>query len=208
MTHETAREALLDLAYGELPAREAREVEAHAAGCDECGAALRRLRETRALVSALPPEPAPEAGERILLAAAREAVRDRRRRRWMPSWLWRGTIAAVTAAAAVALSYRLYALRPARLEREDPDALLGAAPERAPTQAARPDGEAKAEASGGASTSGALAHAPAAGERQTDGAASASRLDERSVVTRRKEPAPSAPPAEERAAAEREVPEP
>ncbi|BDG03790.1 anti-sigma factor family protein [Anaeromyxobacter oryzae] len=156
MKHETAREKLLDLAYGELPAREARDVEAHAGECTECRDALRRIRETRGMMAALPPEPAPEEGERILLAAAREAAsarRDRRRSRLVPGWLWGGSIAAVAALAVAVVSYRIFAMRPGPLEREDRDVLLGSAPatEAAPapsaqTKASEPATPAEAEA--------------------------------------------------------------
>ncbi len=74
MTHEELRDRLLDLACGELSPRDARAVEEHAAACEVCGAELARLRGTRRIMAALPEEPAPERGERILLAAAREAA--------------------------------------------------------------------------------------------------------------------------------------
>jgi len=141
--HDTIREKLLDLAYGELSRREARTVERHLEACQACRAELSRIRETRAAMSALPPEPAPEAGERILLAAAREAaerVRERRRARLLPAWAWASSIGALAVVAVVAVSLRL---APAGLDRrEDPEALLGrsppasAAPAEAPSLAA------------------------------------------------------------------------
>ena len=78
MSQDAFQDRLLDLAYGELSPREAREVEAHAASCPACRAELARIRETRRIMAALPDEPAPEAGERLLLAAAREAARASR----------------------------------------------------------------------------------------------------------------------------------
>jgi hypothetical protein len=124
MTHEIAREKLVDLAYGELSRREARAVEAHAERCDACRAALAQMTDTRRLMSALRPEAAPERGESILLAAAREAARARARpRRVLPPWLWAGSVAAVALLAVGALSYRLLTLRP--VGQEDPDALMG-----------------------------------------------------------------------------------
>src|SRR5512147_3342395 len=97
-SHETYREQLLELAYGELGRREARALRAHLEGCPECRAELSRMTATRSAMSALSNEPAPERGEAILLAAAREATRDRRRP-WLPSWVWGASIGAVGAAA-------------------------------------------------------------------------------------------------------------
>ncbi|MGC4000034.1 MAG: zf-HC2 domain-containing protein [Anaeromyxobacter sp.] len=107
MSHETFREQLLDLAYGELPRRAARAVEKHVAGCAECRAELERMRGTRKLMSGLGPVPAPPEGEGILLAAAREAARQRvRPAPILPGWLWGSALAAAGLAAVVALTYR------------------------------------------------------------------------------------------------------
>ena len=73
MTDHAERDLLLDLAYGELDDRAARRVREHVAGCASCRAELDELQGTRRLMSALPELPAPERGERILVAAAREA---------------------------------------------------------------------------------------------------------------------------------------
>ena len=99
MNHAAASEKLLELAYGELPPREARVVEAHVAGCDACRAELSSIRETRALMAQLPSEPPPERGEAIVLAAAREAAAARRPRPLLPTWLWAGTAGAMAASA-------------------------------------------------------------------------------------------------------------
>jgi hypothetical protein len=128
MTHETFAEKLLDLAYGELPPREARKVEAHAASCETCREELARIRDTRRLMSALPAEPAPEQGERILLAAAREEAARRAPRRRLPPWVWGASLAAASLVAVAAVSYRIMALRPGPLQREDREALLGPSP--------------------------------------------------------------------------------
>jgi hypothetical protein len=128
MSHEEMRERLLDLAYGELPRREAREVEDHAAACEACGAELARIRGTRRLMAALPDEPAPPEGERILLAAAREAARRRRPRRLVPRWAWTAAVAAASLVAVAAVSWRIVALRPGGIGREDPQALMGDSP--------------------------------------------------------------------------------
>jgi hypothetical protein len=75
MTHDRARELLLDLAYGELAPDEAREVEAHLASCPGCAAERDRLASLRALAArAAPLEPSGR-GRAALLAAAREAGR-------------------------------------------------------------------------------------------------------------------------------------
>lgn len=77
MNCETARERLLDRAYGELAPGEVREVEAHLAGCAACRAEAARIEETRGLYRRLGEEPAP-GGEGILLAAARQAAGEAR----------------------------------------------------------------------------------------------------------------------------------
>jgi ribonuclease E len=128
MNHELLQDRLLDLACGELSPREAREVEEHAAGCEACRAELARMRDTRRLMATLPQEPAPEAGERILLAAAREAVRARAPRRTLPRWLLSATVAAASLAIVAGVSYRLIATGPRSLGREDPNALMGDSP--------------------------------------------------------------------------------
>jgi len=51
MSHDRFRDRLLELAYGELPPRQAREVEAHAESCAECGVELGRIRATRRVTS-------------------------------------------------------------------------------------------------------------------------------------------------------------
>ncbi len=128
MTHEQLQERLLDLVYGELSPRDARDVQEHAAACEACRAELARMGETRRLMSALPVEPAPPGGERILLAAAREAARHREPRRRLPPWLWGGSIVAASLAAVVAVSFRIVSMRPGVMGREDPNALMGQSP--------------------------------------------------------------------------------
>jgi hypothetical protein len=128
MTHEELRDRLLDLAYGELAPREAREVEEHAASCEACRAELASIRGTRQVMSALPVEPAPQGPERILVAAAREAARGRAPRRAWPRWLWAAPVVGASLAAVVAVSLRLGPVRPPSAAREDPDALRGESP--------------------------------------------------------------------------------
>jgi hypothetical protein len=178
---------LLDLAYGELPKREAREVEAHAASCDACRAELARIRGTRRAMAALPEEPAPERGERILLAAAREAAGRRRPRRLVPRWLLGGAVVAASIAVVAAVSYRVAGWSP---RRDDPNALLGESRYAAPPPAASSE-----------AAPSAAAPAPAGpGERDT--ATSAPRTREPTRIAAapapapRREPAPAARPAE------------
>jgi hypothetical protein len=66
---------LLDFAYGELPAAEARAMEAHLQGCTRCTEALDGIRGVRATMSQLSLEPAPDAGLESLLAYAQQAAR-------------------------------------------------------------------------------------------------------------------------------------
>lgn len=106
-SHDTYREQLLDLAYGELGRREARALRAHLESCAECRAELARMTATRSAMSALRDEPAPDRGEGILLAAAREAVRERRPRPFLPSWVWGASVGVVGAAAVALLAVRL-----------------------------------------------------------------------------------------------------
>jgi hypothetical protein len=173
MTHEELRERLLDLAYGELSPRDARKVEEHAASCEACRAELGRIRETRRLMSALPEEPAPAEGERILLAAARGAA-GRRGPRILPPWLWGGSLVAASLAAIVAVSYRVASMHPRSPGRDDPNALMGESPyARAPQPgAALPDRREPQAASprepqgAGAAATPAPAAAPAAKRRE------------------------------------------
>jgi len=127
MNHEALREQLVDLALGLLAPGQAREVEAHAAGCPECAAALAGLRQTRAAVGGLPPLPAPERGEAILLAAARQAASRRQasRPRLLPGWLWGAAVGAATAAAVALVTFRLSTSSPPSRFDEGRDALLG-----------------------------------------------------------------------------------
>ena len=76
MTHEELRDRLLDLAFGELSPRDARKVEEHVGACEACRAELARHRgEPAGSCRRSREEPAPAGGERILVAAAREAAR-------------------------------------------------------------------------------------------------------------------------------------
>jgi len=106
-THDTYRDQLLDLAYGELGRREERALRAHLETCPGCRAELDRIASTRSAMAALGDEPAPERGLGTLLAAAREAARERQPRPFLPSWLWGASVGAVAAAAVAILSFKL-----------------------------------------------------------------------------------------------------
>jgi hypothetical protein len=99
MNCEAAREKLLDLAYGELAAGAARELEAHLQGCAGCRSEAARIEETRALYRRMGDEPAP-GGEGILLAAARQAAEQARRAR-APIFTWVRLAAGLAAVAIV-----------------------------------------------------------------------------------------------------------
>jgi hypothetical protein len=144
MSHDALRERLLDLACGELGGRAAQDVEAHAAACASCGAELARLRETLRLVADLPELAAPEGGEGLLLAAAREAVRGRRPAWRLPRWALSSAAAAAIAVVG-AVSYRILSARPERARPEV--ALLGASDAAAPADGTAPGGNPTAESS-------------------------------------------------------------
>jgi hypothetical protein len=78
MTHAESQDLLLDLAYGELDAKRAAEVEEHVSSCSECRkekAALEEARRMAAPVRELE-EPSPDFEERILRAARAQAQLD------------------------------------------------------------------------------------------------------------------------------------
>ncbi|MFT3913760.1 MAG: zf-HC2 domain-containing protein [Anaeromyxobacteraceae bacterium] len=106
MNDHAERDLLLDLAYGELSDADARRVRAHVAGCASCRAELARMQGTRQLMGALPEVPAPERGERVLLAAAREAAGRARAPRGLPRWLVPAVALAATVTVVTAVSLR------------------------------------------------------------------------------------------------------
>ncbi len=189
MTRDAYTDRLLDLAYGELSRREAREVEAHAASCEACGAELGRIRGTRRIMAALPDEPAPDRGERILIAAAREAAEARRPRRLVPRWLLGGAVAAASLAVVAVVSYRVIEIAP---RRDDRTALLGESPYATPPPAPEPQASAPppAQAEGGAADRDAARPAPEA----KGIVAEPPRIAAAPRPSRREAP-PSAPPA-------------
>jgi len=92
---------LLEFAYGELPAAEARSIEAHVKGCARCTGALRDIEGVRRQMSQLAPEPAPDAGLDSLLAYAEQAAR-RTAAGPAPSRGWRQWVFGVVGAASLA----------------------------------------------------------------------------------------------------------
>jgi hypothetical protein len=136
--HDTFREQLLDLAYGELGRGEARALRAHLETCAECRAELGRMNATRSAMSGLGAAPAPERGENVLLAAAREAARARVRKPLLPSWAWGASIGAVAAAAVLVLTLKLAPSLRSPTGEPAADALVGSAPAQAPELPAAP----------------------------------------------------------------------
>ena len=75
MTHAESQDLLLDLAYGELDAARAAELQSHLAGCDECRREKDALDEARKLAAPLreQEEPGESLDDRILAAARAQA---------------------------------------------------------------------------------------------------------------------------------------
>jgi len=79
MDHETCRERLLELCYGELAAKESLRVEGHLLACPACRAERDRLAATLRAMREHAVPAAPVGGEGVLLAAARKAGEERKR---------------------------------------------------------------------------------------------------------------------------------
>ena len=97
MTHEEARELLLDLSYGELDPALRRQVETHVSGCTDCEAELEALASTRAAARAAA-RSRPSRGREELVEAARRAAASRSfagRRPWARPAAWMATAALV-----------------------------------------------------------------------------------------------------------------
>jgi len=103
---------LLDFAYGELPAQEARVVETHLQGCTRCTELLEGIRGVRTTMAQLPMEPAPDAGLDSLLAYAQQAARNAAagpapKPTWWRRWLVPAMgVTAVSALAIVSIQVR------------------------------------------------------------------------------------------------------
>jgi hypothetical protein len=98
-THE---DKLLEFAYGELPAPEARVMEAHVKGCQRCAGTLESIRGVRGMMSQLTPEPAPDAGLESLLAYAQQSARRTQAGPAPKAAWWRRFLVPVTGMAALA----------------------------------------------------------------------------------------------------------
>ena len=72
---------LLELAYGELPASEARALRQHVDGCARCRGVLDGIAQVRTAFRSAPTEPAPERGLESLLAYGEQAAARARSRR-------------------------------------------------------------------------------------------------------------------------------
>jgi hypothetical protein len=72
---------LLELAYGEMPAAEARTLRKHVDGCTRCRSVLDGIAEVRSAFRSVPAEPAPERGLESLLAYGEQAAARARSRR-------------------------------------------------------------------------------------------------------------------------------
>jgi beta-lactamase class D len=126
MTHEEARERLLDLAYGELEPVDRLQVEQHVSGCAGCAAELEGMARTRAAAGLLP-DPDPPRGRAELLDAARRAVAGMARpgrARWARPVGWMAVAAAILAVGGVTV--RLLDGNPRRVA--VPDLVAGGAP--------------------------------------------------------------------------------
>ncbi len=92
---------LLDFAYGELSAAEAKDVQSHLDACAQCRGELADIQGVRRVMSTVPPAPAPQAGLESLLAYAEQAARRAQAGPApKPSW-WRRYMAPLTGACAV-----------------------------------------------------------------------------------------------------------
>jgi negative regulator of sigma E activity len=140
-------EKLLEFAYGELPDHELRAVEAHLKGCARCTDALEEIRGVRRVMSALPAEPAPDAGLESLLAYAESAaVRNRAETKQRAPWRrWVAPMGAVAALGLVAV-VSMQVLNPGEPASEAPATMAQAQKPAAEMAPATPPAPAPAEA--------------------------------------------------------------
>ncbi|HEY8210961.1 MAG TPA: zf-HC2 domain-containing protein [Myxococcaceae bacterium] len=142
---------LLEFAYGELPAAEARSIEAHVKGCARCTGALQEIHGVRHQMAQLAPEPAPEAGLESLLAYAEQAARRtqagpapaRGFRRWLFGAVGAASLAAVLVVVGVVVNRKdLAPASPATIQQDEArrqiEADQAAAPPPAVASAAAP----------------------------------------------------------------------
>jgi hypothetical protein len=126
---------LLELAYGEVPAAEARTLRTHVDGCARCRTVLDGIAEVRTAFRAVPTEPAPERGLDSLLAYGEQAAARARSRR-------RGIRIVGVLSAVAALAVVWVVLPPPGRQAGDEAALARADRERAPAQGDRAKDEA------------------------------------------------------------------
>lgn len=96
---------LLDLAYGELPQPEAKELETHVRGCSQCASALDEIKGVRRVMGQLPAAHEPDTGLESLIAYAEQAARRQAAgpvasagwRRWLAPVLGFTAVAALAA---------------------------------------------------------------------------------------------------------------
>ncbi|MGZ6027832.1 MAG: zf-HC2 domain-containing protein [Myxococcaceae bacterium] len=127
---------LLELAYGEVPAAEARALRTHVDGCPRCRTVLDGIAEVRTAFRSIPSEPAPDRGLDSLLAYGEQAAARARSRRGGLRIL--GVLSAVAALALVWLvlppsNRQIAGVAPAPAARPS-DALARADTERPPAQ--------------------------------------------------------------------------
>jgi anti-sigma factor RsiW len=158
MSHDDLQAQVLELAIGALDPKQARVLEAHLATCATCAAELASLRAARASVAALPMIPAPERGQAVLLAAARQAAEARGAARptLLPRWAWGAAFGLVGATAVVVVTLRLSSTPPASVFDQDREALAGPTLVPAPAANAPPAAPPTAAAETKASAKGLL----------------------------------------------------
>jgi len=210
MTHERALELAVERAYGELPEGGASELEAHLAACGDCRAEVARMASTLGLMRRLGPEPEPP-GERVLVAAAREAAarrkETRRWTRWIPAM---AGLAAAGGVAVIALQIRApeeslpAADRELAASRAAADQVPGTAPSYAPAPPSAPEALAPSPQAAGAPApvrqrslrkAKAEGAAVTADEAVRSESAPAVRQERAPGTLGRDAPAPAAPPA-------------
>jgi len=106
MTHEEAREMLLDLAYGELEPAGRAAVLQHVSGCAGCAAELESMIRTRAAAGLLPDPDAPGGREELIEAARKAMARSvSRGRSWARPAAWMAAAAVVLVVGGVTLRW-------------------------------------------------------------------------------------------------------
>ena len=140
---------LLELAYGEVPAAEARALRTHVDGCARCRTVLDSIAEVRTAFRSVPPEPPPERGLDSLLAYGEQAAARARSRR-------RGIRIVGVLSAVAALAVVWVVLPPPGRQAGGEAALARADRERAPAQGDRAKDE-TADKGGAPSSPGVVA---------------------------------------------------